>query len=124
MALSATQQAQVRLYLGYDRGADLHSDLESQFTPGALSAEEETLIAAALTNLLAVDAKLQSAAMTRLDATQVEDIKLLGPEQLAELRRHGRMLVARLAAIFSVEPLRDVFATMAAASMGGVIPLG
>lgn len=124
MALSATQQAQVRLYLGYDRGADLHSDLESRLAPGALSAEEETQVGGVLTNLAAVDTKLQTAAMTRLDATQVEDIKLLGPEQLAELRRHGRMLVARLAALFAVEPLRDVFAPMAAASMGGVIPLG
>lgn len=124
MALSEAQKAQVRLYLGFDRGYDLHPALESRFQPGALTSDEESLIGTTLTNLAAIDTKLQTAALTRLDASRVEDIELLGPAQLDALRAHGRMLVGRLGAIFAVEPLRDVFAVGSAASMGGLIPLG
>lgn len=125
MALSEAQKADVRLYLGFARGRDLNPQLESRLDAGVLSTEEETRIGATLTLLGQIDTKLQSAALDNLDLQRAEDVTFLGPEQLAELRRHGRSLVGRLATLLEVEPARDYFDTGGAgSSMGGLIPLG
>lgn len=122
MALTETQKAGVRRYLGFGRGRDIHPQLESRFV-GWLTAEEETQIAATLAQLDAVYAKLQSAALNNLDLAQAEDVTFLGPEQLRTLCDHGRMLVQTLVTIFEVDPLRDIFGA-AGGSNGGMVALG
>jgi len=125
VALTEAQKADCRLYLGYARGRDLHPGLEHRLDAGVLSAEEETRVGATLTLLGQIDAKLQSAALDNLDLARAEDVTFLGPEQLAELRRHGRSLVGRLAILLEVDAARDYFDTSGAGSgMGGLIPLG
>lgn len=122
MALTETQKAGVRRYLGFGKGRDIHPELESRFV-GWLSAEEETQIAATLTKLGELDAKLHTAALENLDLISADkgDAVFLGPEQLRALRAHGRMLVATLSTIFEVEPLRDIFGV---GPSGGFLPLG
>lgn len=124
MALTETQKAGVRRYLGFGRGRDIHPELESRFV-GWLSAEEETQIAATLAQLDAVYAKLQSAALENTDLKSADkgDAVFFGPEQLDALRRHGRMLVQTLVTIFEVDPLRDIFGAPAG-SNGGFVGLG
>jgi len=121
VALSEAQKAQVRLYLGFDRGRDLHPALESRWA--WLSAEEEALVTGTLAALGGLDTKLLSAALENLDASKVDEVTLLGPEQLRALRAQGRMLVRRLGAVFAVEPLRDYFDD-GGASMGGLFAVG
>lgn len=125
MALSESQKADVRLYLGYSRGRDRNPALEYRLDAGVLSAEEEARLAAALAQLAAIDAKLQSAALNNLDLERAEDVTFLGPKQLDALRGQGRMLVERLAIVVEVEPARDFFdAGGGGGAMGGFIPLG
>ena len=122
MALTETQKASVRRYLGFGKGRDIHPELETRFV-GWLSAEEEALITTALTQLDAVMTKLQSAALENTDLKSADkgDAVFFGPVQLAALREHGRMLVQTLTTIFEVDPLRDIFAT---GPTGGFLPLG
>lgn len=122
MALTETQKASVRRYLGFGKGRDIHPELETRFE-GWLSAEEEALIATALTRLDATMTSLHTAATENLDLKSADkgDAVFLGPAQLAALREHGRMLVGTLSTIFEVEPLRDIFAT---GPSGGLLPLG
>lgn len=122
MALTETQKASVRRYLGFGRGRDIHPELESRFV-GWLSTEEETQISATLTQLDALMTKLQSAALENTDLKSADkgDAVFFGPEQLCALRDHGRMLVQTLATIFEVEPRRDVFGM---GPVGGLVSLG
>lgn len=122
MALTEAQKGGVRRYLGFGRGRDIHPELESRFI-GWLSAEEETQIAATLTQLDALYAKLHSAALENLDLKSADkgDAVFFGPEQLRALRGHGQMLVQTLATIFEVEPMKDIFGT---GPSGGVVHLG
>lgn len=121
MALSESQRAQVRLFLGYDRGRDLHPALESRWD--ALNSDEETQVAAALSALSALDTKLLSAALENLDASKVDEVVMLGPEQLRALRAQGRMLVRRLGIVFAVDSLRDYFDD-GGGPMGGLMAVG
>lgn len=67
MALTATQKAQIRLYLGYpDHMRYIHTRLESVLTN--LSAEAETLVSAALTNLAVVDTGIATGAASAATA--------------------------------------------------------
>lgn len=123
MALTGTQKAQVRLYLGYqDQDRQLSTELESQL--GSISTEAETLVIGLLASLLDIDAKLLSA-HGRLKALKVGSIELPGAGEIETLRSEGRRFVGRLAVIFDVEPLHDVFSDGdAASSVSAVIPLG
>jgi hypothetical protein len=127
MALTDAQKASVRFYLGYqDQFRNMNTALESQLSAG-LSSDAETLVIATLANLAAVDAQLLTA-HGRLKAMKVGSITLTGDGEVMALRSQGRLYVGRLAAMYGVQPLNDVYAEAAgaggASSMGGVIPLG
>jgi hypothetical protein len=123
MALTDAQKAKVRFYLGYqDQFRDMNTTLESQLDAG-LSADAETLVTATITQLESVDTKLV-AAHTRLKAIKVGSITLSGDGEIMALRSEGRRFVGRLASLYGVQPISDVFAEGGASSMGGVIPLG
>lgn len=124
MALTEAQRADIRLYLGFDRGYDLHPALESRFAAGRLTLEEEARIASALSALAQIDAKILSAALNNLDLAKAEDVTFLGPEQLAALRTQGRMLIQRIGILFAIEPSRDYFDGGGAHGMGGLFAMG
>jgi hypothetical protein len=123
MAFTALQKAQIRYYLGFpDQFRDIHTILESQLN-GSISTESETIIVGLLADLAAVDAALVSA-RSRLKAHKVGSIELNDME-LEQLRSEGRRFVARLASIFGIEPMQDIYSPGGSGgSSGGVIPLG
>lgn len=122
MALTDTQKAQVRMYLGYERSRDLYPELENKF--GILSAEEETLIAGILTKLVALDTAIDSVAVGGdLQVIQVDEVKLRDGDPLEVYAAQGRRLVRRLESMFGVFARLDYYG-QTAADGGGVIPLG
>jgi len=121
VALTTTQKAQIRLYLGFSdmsRSTPTHWQLESMMV--ALSSEAETIVGALLTSLATIDtaftttASLSSAGLKSVDNGGVE---WFGPTSAqASLSAQGRRLVNRLALTMGVEPYADVFGSGAPAS--------
>lgn len=121
MALTLTQAAQVRHYLGIPDGLEVWVSFEGQLA--AISAENQTIIVGLLASLAAIDAQLASAP-SRLKALKVGSIELSGFGEIDGLRAEGRRLVGRLCSLFGLTaPAFDVFSE-GGDSMGGVIPLG
>lgn len=108
MALTATQKATVRTYLGFSdiSGTQVSSRLESAFL--SLSAEGETLIVGLLTQLASVETIL-SQSWTRQAAIRAEEVTLAGLGEITALRTEGDRLVHRLASILGVQPLSSPF---------------
>lgn len=111
MALSATQKAQCRQYLGWSFGFnDRDSHLEQSFSGLATKPDEELLLTDTLENggiilsLIDIDKKLVLAHKRR-KATNVGDIKL-NAKELRDLRSEGNRFVGRLARLLGVE-VRD-----------------
>lgn len=122
MALTETQKAQVRQYLGWERGYDRNSKLEDKLLN--LSAEEESLVAAVLTKLVAHDAAidaLTSDASARL--RRVDEVEFSDRDPYEQLRDQGRRLVAQLTALLGVDINRDFYGDGGAA-LAQPIPLG
>lgn len=122
MALTATQQAQVRHYLGVpDDLKEAWIGFYSQLT--TLSAEGQVIVSDLLDKLQAIDDQLEQAP-SRLKAWKVGSIELPHFEEIQGLRSEGRRLVGRLCAVFGLsEPYADVYGEGGSA-MGGAIPLG
>jgi hypothetical protein len=122
MALTSTQKAQVRLYLGFSdqsRSTGGHQALEGAML--ALSAEAETQVGTILTALATVDSNLTTAqSATRAGIIEVDNggVKWSsdGMSAVNAIERAGRMYVARLAAILGVQPVRDVYGSSIPAS--------
>lgn len=126
MAFTNAEKTAIRQYLGFSelyRQIDPRVESQLDALP-ANNPDAETRVRNVLGSLALIDAKLMSAALTRLDASRVENIELLGPEQLAELRRQGRMLVNQIAVTFDITPPRDYFDPSGASGTGGLIALG
>lgn len=122
MALTETQKTRARMYLGYERGFDVNSRLESKLV--SLSAEEETELGGVLTQLAAVDAKIAAVATsTTPQVKRVDEIEFRDGDPLAFLVAQGRRLIRRLEALLRVPPALDYYGE-AADGTGGVIPLG
>jgi len=122
VALTETQKAQVRQYLGWERGYDRNSKLEDKLLN--LSAEEESLVAAVLTKLVAHDAAidaLTSDASARL--RRVDEVEFSDRDPYEQLRDQGRRLVAQLTALLGVDINRDFYGDGGAA-LAQPIPLG
>lgn len=121
MALTETQKTSVRMYLGYERGADLNSTLESKLDD--LSATEETRVGAAVTALDALVTRMDTLSTNgTLEALKVDEIELREGDVLEHYAAQGRRLVRRLVALLGVEPRIDFFDE--SGGIGGVIPLG
>lgn len=122
MALTDTQRAQVRQYLGWERGYDRNSKLEDKMAN--LSSEEETLVAAVLTRLVAIDTaidSLTSDASARL--RRVDEVEFSDRDPFEQQRDQGRRLVARLTALLGVEINRDYYGD-GGGPIAAPIPLG
>ncbi len=108
MALTDTQKAQCRQYLGWAFGFfDTDSLLEQSFSGLETKPAEEALITNALVDggilatLLDIDARL-ILAHKRLKAATVGTIKL-NHQEVQDLRREGNRFVARLSRLLGVE---------------------
>lgn len=123
MALTSTEQASVRLYLGYERGFEMNPRLESKL--GALSAEEEAQVRAVLAKLAAHDARADSTVGLNgtLEAIEIKETKLRDGDPLALYAKQGRRLVGRLAIVFGVDVGRDYYGD-GGGDLGGAIGLG
>lgn len=124
MALSSLERARVRMYLGYERGYDLSSELESKLD--ALDTDETTLVQGVLTKLAALDTQIDTAtaAPTVLSVDQ-GDVVFRDTSALDELATQGRRLIARLVALLRVTPATDYYSAEASTGpVAAVIPLG
>ena len=120
MALTETQKTSARMWLGYERGVDFNSTLESKLLD--LSATEETAVGAVLTALDNLSSRMNTLATNgTLEAKKVDEIELRDGDLLEMYRAQGRSLVSRLEALLGVKRAFDVFEE--AGSTGGVIPL-
>lgn len=115
MALSPTERAKVREYLGWtQRYFQTDSRLEMAMNSLDASAEALLLVQDTLANggLLAsladIDAKLVNA-HKRIKVAKVGTIELPGKMEIGILRSEGRRFVGRLASLLGVEVRHDVF---------------
>lgn len=107
MALTATQKAEVRRYLGYpDLSQGAYSTLEGAMS--AISAEAELQVAAYLTDLLDIEARLRSSWGVQV-AKKAEEVELWGWAGIMALRQEGNRLVEALGRLLNTEPQRQFF---------------
>lgn len=111
MALTAAQKAEIRRYLGFsdiNRVDSSFALLESAMS--AVSAEGEALVVVLLGKLATIETELTNA-LGCLKASQVEDVRLRGPEQIRTLREEGRRLVGDLGVTLDTPPRRTPFSS-------------
>lgn len=107
MALTDAQKAQVRRYLGFpDVGRESDGLLEGAMD--ALSVEGEALVVVILTALADIQTKL-SAAQTRMQIVQIEDVKFAGGDEVKGLWAEGNRLAADLAVTLGITARRRPF---------------
>jgi len=121
MALTETQKAQVRQYLGWERGYDRNSKLEDKMAN--LTSEEETLVIAVLTKLSALDTEFDNLSGDAYRAIKVDEVELSDINPYDRLNARGRSLVARLTALLGVGINKDFFGD-GGAPVASPIPLG
>jgi len=122
VALTDAQKAQVRQYLGWERGYDRNSKLEDKLLN--LSSDEETLVTAVLTKLSALDTAIDALVSTSAGrVVQVDEVRFSERDPLEQHQEHGRRLVARLVALLGVDINRDFFGD-GGAPIAAPIPLG
>jgi hypothetical protein len=109
MALTATQKAQIRRYLGYpDANRQDHYHLVGAMD--ALSAEGEVIVTALLTSLETIQTKL-SQSWDRQKVHIVEDITLAGHDEIKALREEGNRLASDLGVALDTPPRRLPFSS-------------
>ncbi len=109
MALTATQQAKVRYYLGWSaRFHQTDSRLEMALSALSTEPESETLVITALGKCEDIDTRLEDA-YGRIKAAKVGSIDLPGHKEVETLCIQGRRWVGRIAATLGVEVRQDVF---------------
>lgn len=114
MALTDTQKAKIRRYLGYpDIFRYKNTRLEGVLQASTLSAEAEALIVADLATLDALDLKLTGSdgvAVGSAGVKRVDEIELQGGGQtITDLRSIGRMVVGRISTALGVPIFADFF---------------
>lgn len=117
MSLTATQQAEVRRFLGYsDQSAGQYSALEGALID--LSAEGETQVTTVLTDLAAIETQLRSS-WGRQKVSKAEDVVLAGHDEIIALRQEGNRLCALLASVLGVDLQRQVFSSGPSTGLAG-----
>lgn len=109
MALTDTQRAQVRLYLGWPaRFWQTTSQLEMAMNAVDGVAAELAQVVALLVSLADIDTRI-TACYSRLKALKVDAITLPGHGELMALRAEGRKFAGRLAAKLGVPIIADAW---------------
>ena len=124
MALSDTQKAKIRLYLGYSgRFFQVDTVLEQAMEAVTGLPELQTEIETLLARLAALDTKLSDAEAC-LKVLKAGNVELDGHRQIATLRSQGRLMVGRLAAILGVGVRHNAFSAAATAAGGNYMQHG
>jgi len=107
VALTATQKASVRRYLGYpDVNREPHHNLEGALV--ALSAEGEAIVIDILAKLATLDTRLESRQATQ-GIKRAEEVEFFETAGLTGLWMEGRRLVEQLAALLDVQIRRQIY---------------
>jgi hypothetical protein len=116
MALTETEKAQIRLYLGWSM-RHFQDDPRLEMAFNAVTPEAEVIIRAELTACILFDTRID-AATKRFKAAEVGSITLQGETELGLLRSLGREHVGRIASTMGVEVKHDVFSGSAPGGQG------
>lgn len=111
MALTDTNKADIRLYMGYS--ARFHnSDSILEFAIDALDSdpEAETIVLGIIVDLQAIDTRID-AVYDRLKATKVCEIEVAGCKEIKVLRSEGRRKVGRMASTLGCPVRHDAFSS-------------
>jgi len=135
MALTDTQKAKCRHYLGYpDQFRYRNTRLESVLSN--LSAEAETQVADILTALASIETSILSVALSQGGLKRVDEVEFYSGTSATSSRQNlGRMYAGRLSVVLGVPIYSDVFGKggylgdsffpgFGQGSGGGSIPLG
>lgn len=114
MALTSTQRAQTRYYLGYSDVSQGGAPNQLERAMSDITSGAETILTGLLTSLATVDSNLVTAqGSTRAGIIEVDNggVKWSadGMSSVRSISAAGRMYVTRLAAILGVPVYRDVF---------------
>lgn len=121
MALTETQKADIRLYLGWSaRFFQFDSRLEQAMSALETRAEHEAQVVDLLGKLSTIDTEID-AARARFKADKVGSITLRQNEA-EQLRNEGRMFATRIASILGVEKRTDIFSPGNTAPLPGAYP--
>ncbi len=111
MALTTTQKAQIRQYLGYpDLWRYKHTRLEGVLD-GQLDADAEALIVTALANIATVEAKILSSTLNTSGIRKVDEIEFFKNSASIEVMKLGRMYVGRISITLGIPIYSDIFGT-------------
>ena len=109
MALTDTQKADIRFFLGWSaRFQQTDSRLEQAMSSIATVPDSETLVIAGIASCKDIDTKLLTA-HGRIKAMAVGSIDLPGPMEIRMLRSEGRRHASRMAHTLGVEIRHDAF---------------
>lgn len=109
MALTGTQRASVRLYLGWPARFLQSSPLEQAMDAVANQPDDEANIVALLPQVAAVDEKLTATITTCLRIARADSVEFKADNGIGLLVRQGRRLVGRISSILAVPIDRDYF---------------
>lgn len=109
MALSTTERASIRRYLGWTTAfRQITPGLENAMERIAEVPEDEAEVRSLLAQLTDIETRLNTGARDRLQASQVGSITLNAAE-VYQLRAEGRRFVRQIAALLDVEILQNAF---------------
>jgi hypothetical protein len=124
MAFSLSEAQQIRTFLGYaDTNISANAWLVS--TIGQVTTETENAIRALLVELTSIDTQLATARTKRMQVSEVDGIKLLGPEENRMLRKEGSRLCNRIGVMLGIQVQEDVYSGAGGGGNGsGMMPMG
>lgn len=105
MALTDTQKAKCRRYLGYpDVNRRAYSELEGAFA--SLSTAGETEVGSILTQISALETSATGLTGTdRVGISRIEDVHFDGSSGLVNIHDERRRLIAELGALLDITPM-------------------
>lgn len=120
MALTDTQKAKVRAYLGF---SSMYIDTIAETRMNTLTSDEITMVTGYLASLAAIDTKLGSLVGESLGLRRVDEIEWQDGARAAldAARGVGRMYVMQLSIMLGTTPLADYYGS---GSMSGPLALG
>lgn len=109
MALSDTEKASIRRYLGFpDSNRQLHMNTRIEGALDALSPEGEVEVRVQLVDLAAIETTLRGS-WGRQKVLKAEEVTLAGDGEIRALRAEGNRITGMLADILGVTARRSVF---------------
>lgn len=119
MALTTTERAAVRRWLGYyDQTVSLVTRLEGRMN--AITAEAEVLVRQWLDELAELDAQIRDARLCRLKVRSTGDVVLSGTDELWALYDEGNRLAGTIAQYLGVPYLKLPYSIPGSTGIAGL----